>query len=34
LILHERENIEKSAAAQQVDPDTLWRAEAADWEEK
>lgn len=34
LILHERENIEKSAAAQQLDPDTLWRAEAMDWEEK
>lgn len=34
LILHERENIEKSAEAQQVDLDALWRAEATDWEEK
>lgn len=34
LILHERENIEKSAASQQVDPDALWRAEASGWEEE
>ncbi|MCU0707877.1 MAG: hypothetical protein MUF23_06265 [Pirellula sp.] len=28
LILHERENIEQSAASRQMDPDVLWRAEA------
>ncbi|MFN9435284.1 MAG: TAXI family TRAP transporter solute-binding subunit [Planctomycetota bacterium] len=34
LILHERENIEKSAESQQVDLDALWQAEAKGWEDK
>lgn len=34
LILHERENIEKSAASQQVDLDALWRSEAMGWEDE
>lgn len=33
LILHERENIEKSAESQHVDLDALWRAEAMGWED-